>query len=120
MTSLGGASETRLTQTGHARSVAVATASVATSTSAPTSTSASVFARLCLVHSQSAPAVLLIVQGVNRRVRIGVVSHFNESKSAAPTCLSVHNHLCTSNLAEGSEQFFKVGIADREGQIADI
>jgi hypothetical protein len=60
------------------------------------------------------------MQGVNGCVRVGVVAHFNESKSAAPTRLPVDDYLCASNLTEGSEQFFKVGIADREGKIADI
>jgi hypothetical protein len=60
------------------------------------------------------------MQGVDGRQGVGVISHLDESKPAAPARLSVDDHLGTSNLTEGSEQLFKVGIADRERKIADI
>ncbi len=64
--------------------------------------------------------MVLVVQRVDGREGLGVRCHLDEAEPTAPTRLSVHNHLRASHFAKWGEQIFKVGISDRECEIADI
>ncbi len=64
--------------------------------------------------------MLLVVQRVNGRERIGVRRHFDKAEAAAPTRLAILDYLGTSHFAERRKQIFQVGIRDRERKIADI
>ncbi len=64
--------------------------------------------------------MVLVVQGVDGRHGIGVAPHLNEAEPAAPARLPVDDHLRTSHFAEWGEQFFQLGIANRECEIANI
>src|SRR5262249_16889847 len=78
-------------------------------TSAP---AASILARLGLVNRQAPPTRVLVIQRIHSRSCVGVIGHFDKAKPAAPTCLSVYNHLGASHFAERGKQVFKIGISD--------
>ena len=96
-----------------------ASAATAAATSAA-ATTATILTWLRLVDRQTASAVVLVVQSLDRREGLGVAPHLDEAKPAAPARLSVHDHLRASHFAKRGEQVFQVGISDRECKIADI
>jgi hypothetical protein len=111
--------ESRLSRRGRAEESVPSAASTIATTAPSTASTTSILARLRLVDRQAAAAMVLVVQGVDGREGLGVSSHLDEAESAAPTCLSVHNHLRASHLAEWGEQFFQIGISHRKCEIAD-
>ena len=64
--------------------------------------------------------MVLVVQGVDGRHGIGVAPHLDEAEPAAPARLPVDDYLRASHFAEWDEQFFQLGIANREREIANI
>ncbi len=56
----------------------------ATSPARTTSTTTSILTRFRLIDRKPPSTMLVVVQGINRSLGIGVVGHFNESKPTAP------------------------------------
>ena len=95
--------------TATAVAAAATTAAVAAAaTAAPTATTAAatttIFTRLGFVHGEPTPVVLLVVEALDRGLRLGFCVHLDESEALAPTRLAVLNDLRTLHGTELGEQ----------------
>jgi hypothetical protein len=85
--------------------VATATAAAATSATAVAAAAATaVFSRLGLVNSQAPAIMLVVVQPINGRLRLGLGVHLDEAETLAPARRAVLNHLRALYCAELREQ----------------
>ena len=79
-----------------AAATTAATAATATAAAAATATAAATgpgLARPGLIDRQATAVDLLVVQGVDRGLRLGVRAHFDETESLASTRVPVGDHL---------------------------
>jgi hypothetical protein len=92
---------------------AAATPSAAMAAAA-TASSSSILTRFRFVNGQPPASVLLVMQGIDRRLSGRIRPHLDKAEPSASACLPVNDHLCASHLAERGEQVFQVGIGNRE------
>ena len=76
-----------------AASTASATAATAAAAAVPAATAPALFARLRFIDRQGTAIVLLAVEGLDGRLGLLVVGHFDESEPFAAAALAVLDHL---------------------------
>jgi hypothetical protein len=96
------------------------TAAAAESTSAAAATAATLFTRTSLVDRQRPTAVLLAIERGNRRVRLGIARHFDESETFAPARLAIVDDLRARDLTMLTEQLFEFRAIHFVAQVPDV
>jgi hypothetical protein len=101
----------RLPQTGRSITPATtATAAAATSTATTTAKTATgaIFTRARFVDCQRTAIVFLGVEPIDRRLSLGVASHFNEPETLAAATVAVRDDLGTVHRSELRKHVFEV------------
>jgi len=99
-----------------ATSTTAATAAIAAATAA----ASAVRTGLGLIDLNSSAAVVLTIQGGNRRLGFRVAAHLDKGKPLALAGAAIADNLGTLNRAVGAEHFFQVRAFHIIAQISDI